>query len=113
MPGLQPGGRGFKSPLVHHPCSLIISFDFLFCKNVNIVECEPFTSHGARGSEKHVEEQQLVHVEKKSGMVFWICDECGFGYTEMETAQECERYCKTYGISSYVITKKAVLMPAN
>jgi len=55
----------------------------------------------------------LVHVEKKSGMVFWVCDECGFGYMEMETAQECERYCKTYGISSYVITKKAVLMPAN
>ena len=60
-----------------------------------------------------MEEKQLVHIEKKSNIHYYVCDHCGFGYLDNETAKECERYCKSYGISSFVLTKKAVLMPAN
>ena len=52
----------------------------------------------------------MVHVEKKHKAIFFVCDECGFGYKQRETAKMCEDYCKEHGVCSIGITKKAVLM---
>lgn len=53
----------------------------------------------------------MVHTEEgPSGRAF-VCDECGFGYTDEATAQSCEAYCAEHGACSLEITAKAVSHP--
>jgi hypothetical protein len=51
--------------------------------------------------------------EKKIGeKTVFLCDICGLGYADRETAQECEDYCKAHpGSCSVEISKKAVYLP--
>ena len=51
--------------------------------------------------------------EKKVGdRTVFLCDICGLGYSDKETAQECEDYCKAHpGACSVEISKKAVYFP--
>ena len=51
--------------------------------------------------------------EKKIGeKTVFLCDICGLGYSDRETAQECEDYCKAHpGACSVEISKKAVYFP--
>ena len=53
----------------------------------------------------------MVHSLRKYGSIFHVCDECGFGYRCRETAERCEKYCKSHGVCSFDITRKAVSMP--
>lgn len=41
----------------------------------------------------------------------FICEVCGFGYVDKETAQDCEDFCSTNDMCSIEITKKAIYYP--
>jgi hypothetical protein len=55
----------------------------------------------------------LLVTEKRIGdKTVFLCDICGLGYSDKETAQECEDYCKAHpGSCSAEISKKAVYIP--
>jgi hypothetical protein len=41
----------------------------------------------------------------------YICDACGFGYSDAKTALQCEEFCKKHRSCSIEITKKAIYRP--
>jgi hypothetical protein len=41
----------------------------------------------------------------------YICELCGFGYSEMETAERCEQYCYSHNKSSDKLTRTAIYKP--
>jgi hypothetical protein len=41
----------------------------------------------------------------------FLCDVCGFGYLDVETARKCENWCRKTGTCSIEITDKAVYFP--
>ncbi|MCL4435655.1 MAG: hypothetical protein M1503_00885 [Thaumarchaeota archaeon] len=45
--------------------------------------------------------------------IVYLCDECGFGYSNLETAQECQDYCSTHNACSFEITQNAIYRPQN
>jgi hypothetical protein len=48
-------------------------------------------------------------IDKKT---VFLCDICGVGYADKETAQECEDYCRAHpGACSQEISKKGVYFP--
>lgn len=53
----------------------------------------------------------LVSERKLDSQIVFVCDECGLGYLDRETAQKCEEWCKRTGTCSIEITKKAVYFP--
>jgi len=52
-----------------------------------------------------------VKEKKNNNQTVFICEVCGLGYMEKQTAQECEEWCKRTGTCSIEITKKAVYLP--
>jgi len=53
----------------------------------------------------------MVKEKKVNTRIFYICEECGLGYKDKETAQECEEWCRKTGTCNIEITKKAVYFP--
>ncbi|MBI3639291.1 MAG: hypothetical protein HY223_03150 [Thaumarchaeota archaeon] len=51
----------------------------------------------------------MVKETIKSNNRFYLCEACGFGYNDMQTAQKCESFCKEHNSCSMEITKNAVL----
>jgi hypothetical protein len=51
----------------------------------------------------------MVKPLKKDEQKFYLCEACGFGYTDAQTAQQCEDYCREHNSCSTEITKLAVL----
>ncbi len=47
-----------------------------------------------------------VNTENKK---LYVCEACGFGYNDIQTAKKCEDYCKEHNSCSTEITKHAVL----
>ncbi|MFQ6076724.1 MAG: hypothetical protein ACE5Z5_11425 [Candidatus Bathyarchaeia archaeon] len=45
------------------------------------------------------------------GNTVYTCEECGFAYTDRETAQQYERWCSTHKNCSPEITKNATHQP--
>jgi hypothetical protein len=41
----------------------------------------------------------------------FLCEECGFGYADRETAKKCEDWCRKTRSCSLEITEKAVYHP--
>lgn len=50
---------------------------------------------------------QLQH----DGSKLFLCEFCGFGYEDIETAENCEQQCGTRGFGSMQIRRKAVHIP--
>jgi hypothetical protein len=50
----------------------------------------------------------MVKEKKVDDKILFICDECGLGYEDRETAQECEEWCRKTGTCKVEITRKAV-----
>jgi len=50
--------------------------------------------------------EKIVH-----GRTLFLCDVCGFGYLDVETARKCENWCRKTGTCSIEITEKAVYFP--
>lgn len=53
----------------------------------------------------------MVREKKVGGQTLFVCDVCGFGYLDEETARKCEEWCTKTGSCSLEITKKAVYFP--
>ncbi len=45
------------------------------------------------------------------GIDVFNCEFCGFGYPDLETAEECEECCGAYGFGSVEIRRKSVRSP--
>jgi hypothetical protein len=54
----------------------------------------------------------IVVREKKVGdQTLFLCEICGFGYLDRQTAEQCEDWCRETGTCSLEINKKAVYFP--
>jgi hypothetical protein len=53
----------------------------------------------------------MVSEVQRKGDTVYLCEFCGFGYADLETAEQCEEYCDTHGSCSLEITKKAIYKP--
>jgi len=53
----------------------------------------------------------MVKKSRVNGKVVYVCEVCGLGYRDRETAIACQNYCSTYGACSLAITRKAVYFP--
>lgn len=53
----------------------------------------------------------LVKEMELNDQRLFLCEICGLGYLERETAQKCEDWCGKTGTCSIEITKKAVYFP--
>ncbi len=47
----------------------------------------------------------------RDGARFFSCEFCGFGYPDLETAEECEECCGVLGFASAEIRRKSIRMP--
>jgi len=54
----------------------------------------------------------MVDELKRKNEIVYLCELCGFGYRDLETAEKCEQYCDTHGSCSPEITQKAIYKPA-
>jgi len=54
----------------------------------------------------------MVDEMKKGGKTIYLCELCGFGYADLETAERCEEYCDLHGSCSLEITQRAVYRPS-
>ncbi|HKM76859.1 MAG TPA: hypothetical protein VJZ32_10605 [Candidatus Bathyarchaeia archaeon] len=45
------------------------------------------------------------------GFEVFTCEFCGFGYEDLETAEECEECCGAHGFASAEIRSKSVRTP--
>ena len=43
--------------------------------------------------------------------IIYVCEICGFGYADVDTAERCERYCYSHHGSSPRLTRKAIYKP--
>jgi hypothetical protein len=55
-------------------------------------------------------ETMVRRIEVDGGSAY-ICEICGLGYADEETARECEKFCSTHGACSLEITRRAVYFP--
>jgi hypothetical protein len=54
----------------------------------------------------------LVKEKQFEGKTIFVCEICGLGYLEKETAQQCEEWCrKNPGTCNAQISQKAVYPP--
>jgi len=53
----------------------------------------------------------LVREKKINNQKVYVCEICGLGYADRETANECEEWCRKTGTCSLKITRKAVYVP--
>jgi len=51
----------------------------------------------------------MVKEVEKSEQKVYLCEACGFGYKDIQTAQQCESFCNEHNSCSREITKQAVL----
>jgi hypothetical protein len=53
----------------------------------------------------------MVSEREHEGKKVFVCDICGFGYSDRSKAQSCEDYCAKHKSCSIEITKDAVYTP--
>ncbi len=53
----------------------------------------------------------MVKEVKLDSKTVFLCEECGLGYEDRDTAQRCEDWCRRTRSCSLKITKKAVYFP--
>ncbi len=54
----------------------------------------------------------MVHSFEEQDRTIFVCDECGLGYVDKATAQECENFCKNNESCSLAIARKAIYHPS-
>ena len=50
----------------------------------------------------------MVKEIKKSGKIYYQCEECGFYYKDKKYAKRCEEFCDKYKSCSIEITKHSI-----
>jgi len=53
----------------------------------------------------------VTHDVTRAGFKVFTCEFCGFGYQNLETAEECEECCGTHGFASPEIRRKSIRTP--
>jgi hypothetical protein len=53
----------------------------------------------------------MVWVKKVGMKPCYVCDECGFGYSDAKTALECEGFCRKNHSCDPSIVKRAIYQP--
>lgn len=53
----------------------------------------------------------MVNEELHDGISLFTCEFCGSGYSDIETAEDCEQHCSTLGFASAEIRKRATHAP--
>jgi len=53
----------------------------------------------------------MVREKRVKGQIVYVCEICGLGYADRETANECEEWCRKTGTCSIKVTQKAVYVP--
>lgn len=53
----------------------------------------------------------MVRRIEAEGKTIYICEACGLGYDDEETAKACQEYCSTHNACSLEITSKATYTP--
>lgn len=53
----------------------------------------------------------MVSEKEHESEKIYVCDLCGYGYKNLETAERCEEWCATHKSCSIEITKDAVYIP--
>ena len=56
--------------------------------------------------------KKMVNELRKKGQTVYLCEACGFGYEDLDTAERCEQYCDTHGSCSLEITQKVIYKPS-
>jgi hypothetical protein len=51
----------------------------------------------------------MVKDLKKGEKIFYLCEACGFGYSDIQIAKKCESFCNEHNSCSIEFTKHAVL----
>ena len=51
----------------------------------------------------------MVKELKEEDRTIFLCEKCGLGYADRETAEKCEEWCKKTNTCSIEITRKAAL----
>jgi len=41
----------------------------------------------------------VVNEEFKKGKIIYLCELCGYGYSDLETAEQCEQHCYSGNLS--------------
>jgi hypothetical protein len=54
---------------------------------------------------------KMVNELKRTSGTIFMCELCGFGYRDLETAEQCEQYCYMHGHTSAAVARKAVHKP--
>lgn len=54
--------------------------------------------------------ERMMPIQHQGKKIF-LCEVCGFGYSDAETATSCENFCKAHNSCSFEITRKAVFRP--
>jgi hypothetical protein len=54
---------------------------------------------------------EVVRELKRMSETIFLCELCGFGYRDLETAERCEQYCYTHEHTSVLLVQKAVYKP--
>jgi hypothetical protein len=49
-----------------------------------------------------------VKEKKVNTQTVFVCEQCGLGYSDRQTAEKCEEWCRKTGTCSLEITRKAV-----
>lgn len=52
----------------------------------------------------------VADLNEINGRLF-VCEFCGAGYEDLETAEDCEEHCATLGFTSAEIRRKAIHVP--
>ncbi len=53
----------------------------------------------------------MVKKKRLNDKIVYLCEICGLGYLDDETAKKCEEWCKKTGTCSVEITRKAIYFP--
>jgi predicted ATP-dependent serine protease len=55
----------------------------------------------------------ITKEEFKKDKKYFICEECGFAYKEMDWAEKCQAWCKEHNSCNMEITKHAIPLDEN
>jgi len=54
---------------------------------------------------------ETVESRLEEGIAVYYCGICGLGYSDLETASQCEKYCSSHDACSLLIARKAIRKP--
>jgi rubredoxin len=95
----------WKEPLIRHcqlpPGRIIPALFYTFHDHLTEITCDNYWRRIVTVSDE----------PQNDGTRLFLCEICGYGYEDIETAEACESHCGTRGFASAEIRRKAVHIP--